>query len=109
NAPELNWTITQGQWLVTGDVSHDGIASLQSIGPNPALQTIVNGPARLSFWTRLAGPLTPTFSFQIDGRLVLSVAGLRDWEYREFYLGAGSHTLSWSSFGSIIFTNVSVF
>jgi hypothetical protein len=112
NAPHLEWTTPPGfwpgGWLVEGAETHDGVASLRLTGVEAHLQTTVNGPARLSFWSRLSGTFEFLY-FRIDGRLELQWSLETPWNRREFYIPAGSHVLAWEARGSLAGTNTVVF
>lgn len=81
-------------WIIEPQ-GHDGIAGVNSgtvVYPSSSrLQTVVAGPGRISFWW---WGTNATMSFYVDGAKAnqLTPSG---WNRATFYLGAGSHVLTW--------------
>ena len=102
NATNLTWSSTGPlPWFPQTGTTHDGVAALQSgavsLNQQSTAQTVVTGPARLSFWWKITSAINNDFvTFSVDGVEQARITGVSGWLPRTFYLGAGSHSLTWT-------------
>lgn len=99
NATNLTWTTSGsgGGWLSQTTTTHDGVAAARGKGvysQSATLQTTVTGPGKLTFWWS-NGSFYNQLSFSIDGTVMSYIIVYSSWQAQTFYLGSGSHTLSW--------------
>ena len=99
-------------WKGTSVWSHDGSDAACSVGlgsgQNSSMQTVVTGPATVTFFWRLAyhRPLhTPSLVLRLDGAEALRATpgtdvNRFDWQRVSVSLGAGEHSLEWQHTGS---------
>lgn len=100
--PALAWT-RGGQigWFGQSNFSRDGVDAAQTgpIGFNQqsAMETAVTGPGTLLFWWKAASATNQSFArFLIDGaEQPEKISGQTDWQVQSYYLGGGTHALSW--------------
>jgi hypothetical protein len=87
-------------WFGETVVTHDGADAAQS-GPithsqQSILQTMVLGPAGLSFWWKVSSEeWFDQLSLELDGVTQATLSGEIDWRNRVLYIPAGWHTLRW--------------
>ncbi len=101
NMPTLE-TSSAGDAAFFGEtnITHDGVAAVQSglIDNNQmsALETIVNGPATLTFWWQVSSEEGfDWLSFYVGGVVKKQISGESGWLQETFAIPAGSQTLSW--------------
>ena len=108
----LVWTSGgDATWYGQTETSHDGVSAARSgpVGYDPVtgyqsswLQTTINGPGRLQFWWKTAGPnsylyLTVDGNYPIPTSGTNPISGDADWElYVVNIVGSGPHVLRWT-------------
>ncbi|NOS72116.1 MAG: hypothetical protein HOP33_19595 [Verrucomicrobia bacterium] len=100
NTTGLVWTTTgNSQWFIETNVTHDGVAALQSgvltNFQSTTLQTTVTGPGTLTFWWKVSGPGDAPLRFFGGNSQQAGITGNVDWQQKTFYLGAGPQVLKW--------------
>jgi len=98
----LDW-VTSGtgpQWEGQETTTFDGIdaasASGLDLGQASVLETVIYGPATISFRWKLESDALDSLQFSVDGSMQASRSGMVDWESQSFFVGAGDHAVSWS-------------
>lgn len=104
------WTVAtdaEHPWKVVDAPAHDGEHAARSgavgLEQSTRMETTVDGEGWLGFWWKVSCEDDPDgtgwdrLSFYLDGRLVDSIDGERDWaEVGVKVRGAGIHTLAWT-------------
>jgi poly(beta-D-mannuronate) lyase len=81
--------------------SHDGVDAARSgaIGSSSTctMQTIVTGPGLVSFWWKVSCETNnDRVMFSINGSEQARISGEVGWEFRQYNLASGNHTLLWT-------------
>jgi hypothetical protein len=113
NNTNLIWTTSETYpWFTTNPPAptFDGVNSVVSgnrfVSNSVSwLQTTVTGPGTLSFWWKVDSDVTPPppdppysydyLEFLLDGASQDQIMGQIDWNYRTYYIPAGTHVLQW--------------
>ena len=102
DAPGLSWVVAgSAPWFAQTEVTHDNKAALASgylaSSQHSAVQASVDGPGLVSFWWKVSSePNTDTLQFQIDGTVIATISGEKDWANVTREIAAGRHILRWS-------------
>jgi len=104
----LVWTTspsnsTSRPWTVTTDYSttYDGVDAAASgnrfvANSQSWVQTSVAGPGTLSFWWSISSVWPDSLEFRVDDVLQDSIFDAVDWNYRQYAIPAGAHTVKWA-------------
>ena len=101
---EQTWTSTgTPSWTGRPQFSHDGSDAAWSghlePGETTALETVVQGPAEISFWWRRTGNSRTNGAFYVNGTNLRGThtSNADFWKQISIVLGSGPHTLRWEA------------
>jgi len=102
---DTNLTWSSGRWFGQDIVSHDGhpVAQSGAVANNQVswLQTVVNGPGRLSFWWKVSSQTNSDWlEFGVTGQ-TNRISGEVDWQYQVVDVPPGNQMLTWRYYKDI--------
>jgi parallel beta-helix repeat protein len=102
NETNLAWSVGGDvPWFVQNSVTHDGLAAAQSgaitHGQTSTLQTVISGPATLTFWWKVSSEANHDFlAVAVNGSMGTALSGNANWRQQTIYLGSGSQSVQWT-------------
>jgi alpha-tubulin suppressor-like RCC1 family protein len=101
DSPTLAWTTTNVPWFPETNITHDGISAAQSGfvsgSQSSTLQTLVSGPATVTFWWKVSCDSSwMSLAFSLGGSIQNAISGTVDWQQVTNYIGPGSQKLQWN-------------
>ena len=89
-------------WLSQSTTTHDGVDAARSgsvsDNQNSWMRTTVTGPGTISFWWLVSSEpgYFDFLEFLVDGVRRDVIGGDRPWKRCSFFIGSGTHTLTWN-------------